>query len=107
MKHFIRAFFKTLLVLMLLCVVGVGALYVVDNQNQEPIPEEIIEFGEKYPEASDYVRHFNKYKDKDFDMDVSKEMAERDTPLFIQWDKRWGYRDYGGNIRINRGRFTE
>ena len=67
------------------------------NREVEDIPQNVIEFGEKYPEASDYVKNFNKYKDEDFDMDVSKEMSERDIPLFIQWDKRWGYKDYGGN----------
>ena len=67
------------------------------NREVEDIPQNVIEFGENYPEASDYVKNFNKYKDEDFDMDVSKEMSERDIPLFIQWDKRWGYKDYGGN----------
>ena len=61
------------------------------------VPDEIVEFGKKYPEAKGYVRDYNKYKNVNFDMDVSSEMAERDIPLFIQWDKRWGYRDYGGN----------
>ncbi len=61
------------------------------------IPENVIEFGEKYPEADGFVRNFNRYRDQEFDMDVTKEMEDSDIPLFIQWDKRWGYRDYGGN----------
>lgn len=67
------------------------------GNNLKDVPETIVEFGEKYPEAKEYVRNYNKYKNVNFDIDVSKEMSERDIPLFIQWDKRWGYRDYGGN----------
>ncbi len=61
------------------------------------VPEEVVEFGKRYPEAMEYVEHFNEYKDKDFDMDVSEEMEKKHIPLFIQWDKRWGYKEYGSN----------
>ncbi|MCR4896322.1 MAG: C39 family peptidase [Lachnospiraceae bacterium] len=61
------------------------------------VPRNIVSFGEKYPEAWEYVENYNKYANADLDMDVSRELAESDIPLFIQWDKRWGYRNYGGN----------
>lgn len=74
------------------------ALYNLSNRNElDGVPEDVIEFGKKYPEAEEYVRNFNKYVGEDFDMDVSSEMAKNDIPLFIQWDKRWGYKDYGSN----------
>lgn len=94
-----RAKFKPAIAIMLVAVaiVGFGAYNFINNRSMENVPENVIEFGEKYPEASEYVRNFNKYVDKDFDMDVTKEMFENDIPLFIQWDKRWGYKDYGGN----------
>ena len=63
----------------------------------ETVPENVVEFGEKYPEAREYVQDFMELKDVDFDMDVTADMSEKKIPLFIQWDKRWGYRDYGGN----------
>jgi hypothetical protein len=61
------------------------------------VPDNIVSFGEKYPEAWEYVENYNKYANADLDMDVSRELAESDIPLFIQWDKRWGYRHYGSN----------
>ena len=63
----------------------------------ETVPENVVEFGEKYPEAREYVQDFMELKDVDFDMDVTTDMSQKRIPLFIQWDKRWGYRDYGGN----------
>lgn len=60
-------------------------------------PENIKEVGRKYPEAMEYVTGYEKYKDAELSMDVTEEMKERAIPLFIQWDKRWGYKDYGGN----------
>lgn len=60
-------------------------------------PESIKEVGRRYPEAMEYVTGYEKYKDANLSMDVSEEMKERAIPLFIQWDKRWGYKDYGGN----------
>ena len=60
-----------------------------------PVPEEIQEFVEKYPEAAEYAENYAKYADKDLDDDVKKEMKKSSIPLFIQWDKKWGYRSYG------------
>ncbi|MCR5546657.1 MAG: C39 family peptidase, partial [Lachnospiraceae bacterium] len=86
-------------IIFILCGVVIGRIgcSFIGKQMLHEVPENVIEFGEKYPEASGYVKNFNKYKDMEFDMDVSSEMEEREIPLFIQWDKRWGYKDYGGN----------
>jgi len=67
------------------------------NTNKE-IPDSLIEFGNKYPEAQKFVQNYPKYKDKNFNMDVSDELENGTIPLFIQWDKRWGYEKYGTNI---------
>ena len=88
---------KPVLAIVLIFLIVILGFNILGNREIEDIPQNVIEFGEKYPEASDYVKNFNKYKNKDFDMDVSEEMTERKIPLFIQWDKRWGYKDYGGN----------
>lgn len=63
----------------------------------EGIPQEIVEFGEKNPEARDYVINYHKYAGKEFDIKVKDEIENSNIPLFIQWDKRWGYRKYGKN----------
>ena len=65
------------------CVTGSGA------------PRAIIEFCEKYPEAADFALDWDKYHNGSGSIDISAEVHEGEIPLFIQWDKRWGYRVYG------------
>ncbi len=77
-----------------IALVIIGANH-INHLNQNDIPSEIAEFAKRYPEAKEYANNYSKYADKDFDMDVSKEMEESSIPLFIQWDKRWGYKHYG------------
>ena len=64
----------------------------------EQLPDSLIEFEQKYPEATDFVENYHKYKNKSFDLDVSHEVRKDNIPLFIQWDKRWGYKTYGSNF---------
>ena len=66
-------------------------------------PESLIELAERQPEAYDFAREYKKYADKDIAIDISNEVKEGKIPLFIQWDKRWGYRDYGGNYMALNG----
>lgn len=61
-------------------------------------PASLIEFAEKYPEATDFVLAYPKKKDKNPKIDISGEVKKGEIPLFIQWDDRWGYRTYGGDF---------
>lgn len=67
------------------------------------IPEALEAFAEKYPEAAgfvnDYPAHYRDHPSKD----VSGEVKKGVVPLFIQWDERWGYEDYGGNYLAVNG----
>lgn len=89
-------------VLLAVCFAGMvmalwGGLSKSGIRGSADIPESLVEFGQKYPEAKEYVNNYPRYKDKDFDMDVSSELAAGEIPLFLQWDKRWGYKSYGSN----------
>ncbi|MBQ9341349.1 MAG: C39 family peptidase [Lachnospiraceae bacterium] len=88
-----RRFLAVIIFFLAIILIGYKAVGYISASH---VPEYIREMGEKYPETKEFVRDYPKYKDKNFDMDVSKEMKERTIPLFIQWDKRWGYKDYGG-----------
>lgn len=59
------------------------------------IPDSLLELKEKYPETADFVDSYAEYQDTEFDMDISDKIVEGEIPLFIQWDKRWGYCMYG------------
>ena len=58
--------------------------------------EDLKEAVKKNPELKDFVKNYNKYKDKDFEIDLSKEAKSSEVPLLMQWDKRWGYNIYAG-----------
>ena len=89
-----------------LCAAGVlliAVLAVGGRSRPVEIPEALQVFAEKYPEAagfvSDYPAHYRDHPSKD----VSGEVKKGVVPLFIQWDERWGYEDYGGNYLAVNG----
>ena len=89
-----------------LCAAGVlliAVLAVGGRSRPVEIPEALQAFAEKYPEAagfvSDYPAHYRDHPSKD----VSGEVKKGVVPLFIQWDERWGYEDYGGNYLAVNG----
>ena len=98
-KRLVKVFFRYLLLFIVLDVIGlcVASIFKKNTETYEnvAVPEVIKEFVKKYPEAAEYADNYGKYHAKDLKMDVSSEMKDRDIPLFIQWDKRWGYKDYG------------
>lgn len=85
--------------LLLLCVLLIiGGLTVYKDSVDEELPPSLEEFGEKYPEAQEFVNNYHKYKDRAFDPDLELEVTQGEIPLFIQWDSRWGYQTYGSNL---------
>lgn len=67
----------------------------VAGDYDEDVPESILEFVEKYPEAAPFAEEYSEKKDLHPDIDVSGEVEKGVIPLFIQWDGRWGYETYG------------
>ncbi len=67
---------------------------------QEQYPEEVIDLVLKNPEtipfALDYIEQYPS-SDTGEDIDISKDFIEGEIPLFLQWDKRWGYDKYSGS----------
>ncbi len=64
----------------------------------EDWPEELVELGEKNPEAEDFVRNYPLNKDKPQVIDLSGELDGGGVPLLFQWDQRWGYAPYSGGL---------
>ena len=74
------------------------------NANRlEPIPESLQVFKQKYPEASEFVDNYPLAHGLPRSTDVSGDLEEGVVPLFLQWDARWGYRDYGGGFFATNG----
>ena len=64
----------------------------------EDWPTEIIELLKKNPETEDFVLNYPLLKDTYQDIDLSEYADTDEVPLFMQWDKRWGYTPYGEDI---------
>lgn len=68
----------------------------------EDCPQELLDIAKKNPETEEFVRDYAKEKDKEHVIDLSGEVKKGEIPLFMQWDKRWGYEYYGDEmIAIN------
>lgn len=60
-------------------------------------PKEIVELFERNPETKDFVLNYPLKKDKAFDTTVSLPV-DGSVPLLLQWDERWGYKRYSGEM---------
>lgn len=92
-----------LLAVLLFCLSKGAALSKSAILRASGCPESLIELAERQPEAFDFAKDYKKYANKDMEINIRDEVKEGKIPLFIQWDKRWGYRDYGGNYMALNG----
>lgn len=52
----------------------------------------------KNPEARDFVLDYFEQKDKQEEVSLRKYKNGDEMPLFLQWDKQWGYKKYGNDF---------
>lgn len=69
-----------------------------EKMRTKGIPDSLIELAKSNPEAVSFVEHYPRKHRKKAKINLSDYIKEtKDIPLFIQWDERWGYRQYGGD----------
>lgn len=61
-------------------------------------PESLIELLERNPETKDFVLSYPLEKDAIHGINLSEYEDSEAVPLFLQWDKRWGYKEYGSDV---------
>ncbi len=61
-------------------------------------PAELLELLERNPETKDFVWEYPFKKDEEPEIDLSEFRNSSSMPLFMQWDQRWGYHQYSGNV---------
>lgn len=61
-------------------------------------PSPLIEFMEKYPETESYVMNYPFYQDVQPPVDLTTCLDAKKMPLLLQWDARWGYTQYSGEL---------
>lgn len=66
-------------------------------QNKESYPKDMLASLVNNPEMIDFVSNYNKDR-KQTNVDLTNKEKEEVYPLFLQWDERWGYEEYGGSV---------
>ena len=58
-------------------------------------PEELRELLQRNPETEEFVLHYPLDRDSEVHVDLSGYDRSDGVPLFLQWDRQWGFLDYG------------
>lgn len=61
-------------------------------------PEELVELLDKNPETKDFVLNYPLKKDSSPEINLSEFANSENVPLLFQWDERWGYNQYAGEL---------
>lgn len=64
----------------------------------EIYPEFLRAFLENSPEALDFVYSYPDCKNIDAEIQLTDDYEKGKIPHFLQWDKRWGYAEYGDDL---------
>lgn len=76
---------------------GLSAFMLENSLSLDDYPSELISLLERNPDAAEFVYHYPLEKDMEFEQDLSEYSADT-VPLLMQWDRRWGYQEYGNGI---------
>lgn len=68
------------------------------NYDISEYPDILFELFEKNPEARQFVLEYPEKKNISYDIDLSEYSNCNTVPLLMQWDERWGYTEYSGNL---------
>ena len=61
-------------------------------------PNDLIRLLEDNPDTTEFVLHYPLKKDGSWAIDLSECAGSGEVPLLLQWDERWGYSKYAGEI---------
>jgi len=70
----------------------------IEEFREQGYPESLVTLFEKHPETKEFVQDYPEYKNKKTAINLKGTVTKGEIPLFLQWDKRWGYRKYGGDF---------
>lgn len=66
--------------------------------NLSDYPESLISLLSRNSETKDFVLSYPEEKDKTHKINMKEYKNCKAVPLFMQWDKRWGYTMYGDDV---------
>ncbi len=72
---------------------------IIESGESEELLEELLEAYENNLEMEKFIEDYpNREKWKSKEIFLTKEEINANAPLFLQWDRRWGYSSYGNKI---------
>lgn len=75
--------------------------YIYQHKNE--YPTSLLELALRNNEAIPFVADYLEKKDQKVSMSITKELKNQTIPLFLQWDERWGYKNYGDDMMAING----
>lgn len=69
-----------------------------NDLTMEDYPQELLELLDRNPEAKEFVWEYPLKKNEHPEIDLSEYANTQEMPLLMQWDERWGYKEYSGNV---------
>lgn len=68
------------------------------NLKLSDYPTKLLDLLDRNPETKDFVFNYPLKKDKPVEYSLEEYTESETVPLLMQWDERWGYDDYGGEL---------
>lgn len=69
-----------------------------NNLSTDDYPDSLVKLLDRNRETEDFVLSYPKEHDKKHKINLRKYKNSDSVPLFMQWDKQWGYIQYGKDI---------
>ena len=66
--------------------------------SMDQYPEELLSLYERNNETETFVEEYPLKKDGEPEIDLSDLSSASEVPLLLQWDQRWGYHRYAGEV---------
>ncbi len=74
-----------------------------NNLDTDAYPEKIIEMLINNPETEEFVLNYPLKKDNSEEYSLEEYKNTGELPYLLQWDMRWGYKEYAGDIMALSG----
>ncbi|MGN1080944.1 MAG: C39 family peptidase [Acutalibacteraceae bacterium] len=68
------------------------------NLRTDEWPDELAELLDKNPDTESFVLNYPLKKDKNPEISIDEYKNSGCVPLLFQWDERWGYSEYAGEM---------
>lgn len=69
-------------------------------ENRKRYPDKMLEALANNPEMAGFVAGYLEKDNRGMKTGLTESEREKDFPLFLQWDPRWGYEEYGDGSNI-------